>query len=157
MVAWVNGKAFWTETNGNIAQKHWGSNWGWKWHAICLIQLCNSSPAVFGSSEVSVERADGWINHSVGTGGSDGLEGQGVEGLADRDKKPKEGRNEATDLGDQSNPINETWCWVNFILKWTRCVNVFLRISNGVRWATYSLGVMLMPEYYAEWNYELYH
>lgn len=93
------------------------------------------SPAVFGSSEVSVKHADGWINHRVGSGGWDGLEGQGVEGLADTHKKSltKEGRNETTNLGDQSNPINETWRWLNFILKWTRCVNVFLRISSGVR------------------------
>lgn len=44
---------------------------------------------MFGSSEISVEHADGWINHRVETGGSGGLEGQGVEELADTDKRPK--------------------------------------------------------------------
>ncbi|XP_019290125.2 LOW QUALITY PROTEIN: transmembrane protein 183A-like [Panthera pardus] len=51
------------------------------------------SPAVFGSFEVPVEQADGWINPMLGTDNSDGLEGQRVERLEDIELY-REGSNE---------------------------------------------------------------
>lgn len=66
---------------------------------------------MFGSFVISAEQADGWINHRLGTGDSDELEGQGgyrQDSLKQWSRLSREGRNEVTNLADQRNATNET-------------------------------------------------
>lgn len=55
-------------------------------YVMCQAIQLFASPAVLGGCEVSAEQADGWIDHRLGAGNLDGLEGQGAEGLKDTDK-----------------------------------------------------------------------